>query len=564
MIPALIVALWLPTGVAGHPERHTVFPDLSGGEVPTYRKTGPANVVCKPSSDDKIRRGFSGHKERSRLNLLERCEYRNIQEAIDDAESGYRILIMPGVYKEKPSRKIPVGTPGQPPCADRYVETEGTADEDLPPPGGPRSDDPPVRPHRGYHIDCPNSENLIAVIGDPRPEPNPSAPLLPECTQLCNLQIEGMGAKPTHVRIVGDRHKSDVIRVDRADGVYIRNLTIEQAEFNGIDIVETDGFRVSKIVARWNNKYGILTFTSGNGLYDKIEAYGNGDGGVYPGSNAKGCGIDLNVYGVCDEGATTADPRAGCGEPTTELRKINAHHNVLGYSGTAGNSTYIHDSKFHHNATGLTTDSFAQGHPGMPQECFRWEDNEIYSNNENYFSAENQQRCKDEPFHERPKKLVCPNFQTAVGTGILIGGGNRDLLKDNFIYDNWRWGMTSFVVPAAARDDNDPSHQTDTGIGNVTADNHFGVRRDGTVDPNGLDVWWDGAGSANCWQGNDFKSGPDRVSNQSLPSCPGPSAYAVPAPQDYGLLAPCTAWDPNENPRPVGCDWFDLPPEPEA
>ena len=159
--------------------------------------------------------------------------------------------------------------------------------------------------------------------------------------------------------------------------------------------------------------------------------------------------------------------------------------------------------------------------------------------------------------------MVCPNFQTAVGTGILIGGGNRDLLKDNWIYDNWRWGMTTFAVPASARNDQDPEHQTDTGRGNVTLGNHFGVRPDGTVDPNGLDVWWDGGGQYNCWSGNDFRSGADRVSNRSLPPCPADGPYEPSDPVDLGSLVPCTAWDPYENPRPMGCDWFDLPPEPK-
>jgi hypothetical protein len=560
---AAVTVLALPAVVLGHPERHTVFPDMSDGAVPKYRTSGPANVVCKPDSEKRIKRSFRGRPGATaeRLKLLDRCEYRNIQEAIDDAESGYRIQILPGVYKEKPSRKVPVGAYQEPPCADQYVETEGFANE-APPPAGPRSDDPPVRPHRGYHVNCPNSKNLIAIIGDPRQEPDPLNPLPARCTQLCNLQIEGMGAKPNQVKIIGDRHKSDVIRADRADGIFIRNLLVEQAEFNGIDIVETNGFRVSRVIARWNNKYGVLTFTAGHGLYDRVEGYGNGDAAVYPGSNAKGCPIDLNQYGVCDQGATTEDPRAGCGEPTTEMRKINSHHNVLGYSGTAGNSTYIHDSRFHHNATGLATDSFAQGHPGMPQECFEWTGNEIYSNNENPFTAENQEICRTQTFAERPKQVVCPNFQTAVGSGILIGGGNRDLLEDNHIYNNWRYGLITFAVPAGFRNDQDPEHQEDTGTGNITADNHFGVRPDGEVDPNGLDVWWDGTGAANCWRGNDFRSGPNRVSNRPLPPCPGSSDYQ---PQDLvaiGPFLPCTAWDPNENPRPTGCDWFDTPPEP--
>ena len=88
---------------------------------------------------------FSGKKERHRLRQLDRCNHKNIQDAVEDAKSGYRIRILPGKYKEMPSRRVAVGSYGNPPCADDYVETEGFANE-APPPAGPRSNDPPVRP----------------------------------------------------------------------------------------------------------------------------------------------------------------------------------------------------------------------------------------------------------------------------------------------------------------------------------------------------------------------------------------------------------------------------------
>ena len=47
------------------------------------------------------------------------------------AKSGYRILIMPGVYQEMASRKTPVGTPGQEPCANDYAITEGFSNQQI-------------------------------------------------------------------------------------------------------------------------------------------------------------------------------------------------------------------------------------------------------------------------------------------------------------------------------------------------------------------------------------------------------------------------------------------------
>src|SRR5438270_205878 len=79
---------------------------------------------------------------------------------------------------------------------------------------------------------------------------------LPKCNQLCNLQIEGLGRRPTDVKIVGDRRKTDVVRIDRADGIFLRNFSVEQGAFNDVDLVEVDGFRVSHIVARYAQNYG--------------------------------------------------------------------------------------------------------------------------------------------------------------------------------------------------------------------------------------------------------------------------------------------------------------------
>ncbi len=34
-----------------------------------------------------------------------------------------------------------------------------------------------------------------------------------------------------------------------------------------------------------------------------------------------------------------------------------------------------------------------------------------------------------------------------VGTGILTGGGNGNIFRKNYIYDNWRRGTMLFWVP---------------------------------------------------------------------------------------------------------------------
>ena len=76
---------------------------------------------------------------------LKDCAYDSIQAAVNDAENGTRILVMPGVYEELDSRgPAPAG------CEDVYQRTEAgqfalTYDE---------------------HRQCPNAQNLIAILGD--------------------------------------------------------------------------------------------------------------------------------------------------------------------------------------------------------------------------------------------------------------------------------------------------------------------------------------------------------------------------------------------------------------
>jgi hypothetical protein len=563
----------LPAGASAHPERITSFPSIGlkpppPGSIPVHRSSGPSVVVCKPQSKALLRKIFrhDGRVLKSRLKTLRRCRFRDIQPAVDAAKSGFRVLIMPGVYEELPSRMTPTGSyQDGSRCGNDYVLTEGF--KSAPPPAGPRSNDPPVRPDRNHQTRCPNAKNLIEVVGDPTLEADPAHPSLPKCLQKCNLQISGLGKEPEDVLIRGDRKKADVLRVDRAWGIYLRNFAVEQAAFNNVDLVEVNGFRISKVVARYGQNYGVLTFTSTNGLYDHVVAYGNGDSGIYPGSTEKGCATDPNAYGPCGD-LPGADPlgsgNRGCEHYSIEIRDSESYGNVLGYSGTAANSTYVHDTDFHDNATGLSTDSFAAGHPGMPQECVKWENNRIRSNNANFFATANQKNCAATPFVLRPKEQVCPQFQTPVGTGIIIAGGNRNLVQKNHLYDNHRVGILLFGVPAALRGDTDPAHQLDTSNGNRILGNVMGADPAGRRQPNGRDVVWDSQGAGNCFAGNDMRSGAGHGTEPArLPACPG---SPFPQPTNLAVLAPmlsCAAWDPKNLTNPPGCDWFTSPARPE-
>jgi hypothetical protein len=525
----VVIALGMPAGAGAHAERATFFPDPAKGERPVHRTGGPSRVVCKPDSKRRVKRSWAGKKgfaKRRRvylLRVLKRCKYRNIQAAVNAAKSGDRILIMPGVYKEEPSRRIPVADPK---CeGDGYWEASGDnhqADGRV--------------PTYKHQVDCPNSRNLIAVIGDSLADDDR------ECDQKCNLQMQGLGRKPKDVLVIGDRLKQDVIRADRADGFRIVNLTVEQGGYNDINVVETNGFSLDHLVARYAKNYGILSFASDHGLYEHIDAYGNGDSGVYPGSGPEG---HCKRYGI-------------------EVRFVNSHDNVLGSSGTAGNGTWYHHNRMHHNNAGVSLDSFAPGHPGMPQDCSKWTDNEIYSNNENYFDDEHDKYCNDVPFEKRKKTVVCPQFIAVVGAGFMWYGANQNIMENNRIYDNWRSGMRLFWVPAKLRGDNNADEQSDNSNGNRIVNNTFGIAPDGTSLPNGEDVFWDEQGVGNCWENNATAPGKALSSNpMPLPDCKsGGSISPVSNPAKTAADAPCVTWNPRTQPDPPGCAWFTTPPRP--
>jgi hypothetical protein len=537
LLLSLFAVLLVPAAALGHPERPSFFPDYKKGSVPKYRTTGPALVVCKSDSKKRINQIFKGRgpknvKARKRqLALLKKCKFRHIQDAVEAAKSDYRILILPGEYREEPSlaTKYP-----QAECASDFTTGEGP---ELATAGYAIAGGKLVpAPNYDYHFKCPKSANLIAITGDDPKDPDRV------CDQKCNLQIEGTGKRPRDVQILGDGTKLNLIKADRADGIYLKNFYAERSDFNNLYVLETNGFVFDTIETGPAREYGFLSFASDNGLYTDLDAHHAGDSGIYPGSGPEGKCVR---YGI-------------------EIRRSRSHHNNMGFSGTAGNGTWYHHNKFDHNGLGGAVDSFAAGHPGQPQDCTKWENNEIFSNNQNIFTEERQDYCRETPPQKRDPYKVCSTFQVPVGTGILIAGGNGNIVRDNYIYDNHRYGVMQLFVPSTFRGEDDPDKQRDTSHGNRYTGNFVGLRPDGTKDPNGMFAWWDEEGGANCWEGNE---GPDvtRSDPASLPSCPTGSTDSPGPLYKTAMVASCSAWDPSDDflDHPPGCDWMTSPPEPK-
>jgi len=96
--------------------------------------------------------------------------------------------------------------------------------------------------------------------------------------------------------------------------------------------------------------------------------------------------------------------------------------------------------------------------------------------------------------------------------------------------------------------------QEETSHHNRYVANHMGVGPGGEHLPNGIDYFWDGQGSGNCWQA----TGADVVEPMTMPGCPsGGVGRLLADPNVLVLFVDCGAYDLATQTLPAGCDWFD-------
>jgi hypothetical protein len=517
--------LAVPGLALAHVERSTFWPNpkpdrsvkpAAGGEVPEYRKLGSAlkrkppgdtRIVCQDDSlklaKQAIRKGRKGFKVRpsedkrklgkkrarelKKLNrrFEKKCRYDSIQDAVNDSGNNDRIVIMPGTYTEPDSVAKPENDPA---CADLLED----------------SDHGSGAVSYRYQAECPNDQNLIAImgreaadVGTPVVNPNTDRHGIPNqgaCIR-CNLQIEGSGVRPEDVTIdagngprvngpEAGQGKDVGIRAERADGFYLRNVTLQHAEEHGVYPVETDGYVVDRVKMAYNHEYGHLAFTSDHGLVKNCDALGSGDAGVDPGAAAQ-------------TGEQTVEKKQRYNHKIT---RCDLHHNTIGHSGSMGDGIHILKNDVYDNGMGISVDSIsAAGHPGYPQDSSLFEKNRIYSNNLNPY--------RDEVGFD-------PTYPFAmVGTGLILAGGNANQVRDNRIYDNWRRGVTLLQVTDAVGCDLDEPQQTcspdqfpeqSNSHRNRFFDNVMGIAPNGSKRPNGVDFFWynQQGDTNNCWFDN--------------------------------------------------------------
>jgi hypothetical protein len=367
-----------------------------------------------------------------------------------------------------------------------YEELPSRAQADLPP------DNSDGTWSFEFHKKHPNSQNLIGVVGKK------------------NITLLGMGTRPRDVVIDAAFKKHVVIRGDRSDGLIVKNLSVWHGFDHGIYILETSGFVIDQVVSGYSREYAYLTFANDHGLQTRCEATGSGDGGLYPGGSADTPGRFSNEISFC-----------------------KSYHNVLGYSGTQGDHTWIHDNEFYDNAVGLVTDSETD-HPNYPENNLALTHNKFYDNNFNPY----------DPKSDLKATVFEGSILIPVGVGVLLASGNDNQVNDNWIWGHDRAGVWLLSgVGVVLGPTSDPAAPPFLPTNNEMIGNRMYAPPDVKAGKqNHFDFMWDGMGTGNCWYDNFSSPDGDAVSsdNPFLPPCllpanlgPAPITAGIPWIPDY-------------------------------
>jgi hypothetical protein len=165
-------------------------------------------------------------------------------------------------------------------------------------------------------------------------------------------------------------------------------------------------------------------------------------------------------------------------------------------------------------------------HPNYPENGVVWERNKIHDNNFNFYSPESDVAPVE--FDEAGPGLNGANIP--VGVGVFLPSGNENLLQNNQIWGNSRYGVwlasgQGMVVGPTS----DPAGRPFMSSGNrFIANRMFAPTDVANGKANGFDFVWDGLGQNNCWQDNTATATGGTVSSNQvmLPSCDGPLGAA--------------------------------------
>ena len=247
--------------------------------------------------------------------------------------------------------------------------------------------------------------------------------------------------------------------VQDADNVVIENITARYTTLNNVYWTGADGFRGSYLTSYNSGDYGIYSFASQNGVFEDSWASGSLDSGFYIGQ---------------------------CKPCHQTIRRVKSTLSGLGYSGTnAGGDLLITDSEWWDNYAGGITPNTLDSEENPPQADIVITNNYVHGN-----------QNTSAPYKD-------PAFASVYGMGIVIAGGEEDVVKNNKVEDHLYFGIAVLPIPGLG-----PGP-----VEGVPATGNFYATRANRVEGNkvtgsGVADLALGApsGADNCFTGNDFET----------------------------------------------------------
>lgn len=255
------------------------------------------------------------------------------------------------------------------------------------------------------------------------------------------------------------------VKVLGADGVAVENMTARNYTENGFFWTGALGYRGSYLTATRTGDYAIYAFDSTRGILDHSYGSGSPDAGFYIGQ----------CY-PCDSMITDSI----------------AEYNGLGFSGTnAGGNLIIKDSVWRYNRAGIVPNS-GSGELNPPQHDATIVGNVVYDNNNG-------------------KTPAIDAAILAQGNGILVAGGEDNLITHNQVYNHEIGGIALVLNPETT---------VWYANGNHVIDNVVANSRE-------ADLAWFG-GEGNCFADNTFETSKPSNIEAVLP-CTGTGVEATDA-----------------------------------
>ena len=221
-------------------------------------------------------------------------------------------------------------------------------------------------------------------------------------------------------------------------------------------------------------------FASDHGLTENCEGVGNGDSAVYPG-------------GAPETDDDTAPERAGRARhvllparpPEPEDHPLRPPSQQPGLLRDDGQRDPRREQQLlrQHRRRSRRTRSSPAAIPASRRAASVFEKNQIFSNNFNDYATQGSGRRS-------------PSVGVPLGTGILIAGGNADIVRDNKIWTTGAAARCCSPCPtrSAARPGRRPARpRTRRRPRTTTASTTtpWAARRAASEKPNGVDFWWD-------------------------------------------------------------------------